>query len=153
MSLDPRARPAMVSPRLRELHDHWLGMRAGRHMPSRADFDPVDVPRLLPHLLLFDVEPGTDRLKVRVAGTLVVEMYGGDYTGRYFDEIDFGDRRTAVLQGYSVCLRTRQPYISEQTYWTPLKIARRVERLILPLSDDDATVTHILTGLEFKPSE
>ena len=96
MSLEPRARSTIASARLRQLHDYWNQRRAGRRMPARADIDPLDIPRLLPNLLLIDVETGSGRLKVRVAGTHVVEMYGSDYTGRYLDEIDFGDRRAAV---------------------------------------------------------
>lgn len=149
MTCSSRARPAIASPRLRTLYAYWNELRAGRAMPARADIDPVDIPRLLPNLLLLDVEPDTGRLKVRVAGTSVVEMYGSDYTGCYLDEIEFGDRRAAVLYDYATCLQTRQLYVSEHSFWTGRDITYRVERVILPLSDDGETVTHLIAGLEF----
>ena len=149
MSCSPRARPTIDSPRLQSLHAYWNDRRAGRDMPARSDIDPIDIPRLLPNLLLIDVEPGTRRLKVRVAGTTVVEMYGSDYTGRYLDEIDFGDRRAAVLFDYNTCLETRQPYAAEHSFWTDRGITYRIERLILPLSDDGETVSQLIAGLEF----
>ena len=149
MTSSSRARPTIESPRLRALHDYWNQRRGGRAMPARSDIDPVDIPRLLPNLLLLDVEPGTGRLKVRVAGTTVVEMYGSDYTGRYLDEIDFGDRRAAVLFDYTTCLQTRQIYVSEHSFWTDRDVTYRIERLILPLSDDGRTVSHLIAGLEF----
>lgn len=149
MSLEPRARSTIASARLRQLYDYWNRRRAGRAMPARADIDPVDIPRLLPNLLLLEVEPGSGRLKVRVAGTAVVDMYGGDYTGRYLDEIEFGDRRPAVLHDYLACLRSRQPYISEHSFWTRRGVTVRMERVILPLSEDGETVSHLLAGLEF----
>lgn len=149
MTCGSRARPTIESPRLRALYDYWNERRAGRAMPTRTAIDPIDIPRLLPNLLLLDVEPGAGRLKIRVAGTTVVEMYGSDYTGRYLDEIDFGDRRAAVLHDYSTCLQTRQPYVSEHSFWTVRAVSYRIERVILPLSDDGETVSQLIAGLEF----
>lgn len=149
MSCDPRARPTIASPRLQTLYAYWNDRRAGRSMPSRADIDPVDIPRLLPNLLLIDVEPDTRRLKVRVAGTAVVEMYGSDYTGQYLDEIEFGDRRAAVLFDYTSCLESGQAYAAEHSFWTGRGISHRIERVILPLSDDGETVSQLIAGLEF----
>lgn len=149
MSLEPRARSTIASARLRQLYDYWNRCRAGRRMPARADIDPLDIPRLLPNLLLLDVKAETGRLKVRVAGTHVVEMYGSDYTGRYLDEIEFGDRRAAVLHDYAACRQSGQAYISEHSFWTTRGITLRMERVILPLSDDGETVSQLLAGLEF----
>ncbi len=149
MTNSPRAGPVIDSPRLQTLYEYWCDRRAGRSMPTRADIDPLDIRRLLPNLLLIDVEPGSGRLKVRVAGTTVVQMYGSDYTGRYLDEIDFGDRRAAVLYDYTTCLETRLPYAAEHSFWTNRDVTYRVERIILPLSDDGKTVSHLIAGLEF----
>lgn len=149
MTSSPRARPTIDSPRLKALFAYWNDRCAGRSMPARSDIDPVDIPRLLPNLLLIDVEQATGRLRVRVAGTTVVEMYGSDYTGRYLDEIEFGDRRAAVLFDYNTCLETRQPYAAEHSFWATRDITYRIERLILPLSDDGETVSHLIAGLEF----
>lgn len=151
MTSDPRARPLIESPRLRELHAYWDDRRAGKPMPSRADIDPLDIPRLLPHLILVDVAPGTKRLRARLVGTKVVEMYGRDYTGEYFDEIDFGHRRAAIEHDYVTCLETRQPYVSEHSFWTTGGALFRSERLILPLSDDGTAVSMLLSALDFSP--
>lgn len=149
MSCDSRARPTIESPLLRALYAYWNERRGGRDMPARTDIDPVDIPRLLPNLLLLDVEPDTGRLKIRVAGTTIVDMYGSDYTGRYLDEIEFGDRRAAVLHDYTTCLRSRQVYVSEHSFWTGRDVTYRIERVILPLSDDGETVSQLIAGLEF----
>ena len=149
MTAASRASLNIVSAPLRQLHDYWDDRRAGRAMPARADLDPADIPRLLPNLILFDVEPGSERLKARLVGTNVVRMYGTDYTGQYLDEIDFGDRRKAILHDYMTCYRTKSMYVSEHTFWTTRDISYRVERLILPLSDDGETVTMLLSWLDF----
>ena len=38
--------------RVRAIYRYWDGKRNGRLMPSRADLDPVDIPKLLPDAYL-----------------------------------------------------------------------------------------------------
>jgi hypothetical protein len=150
MTSCPRAQPVIRSEALRQLYRYGDDRQAGRAMPARAAIDPLDIPRLLPSLLLFDVEPGTERMKARLVGTRIADMYGLDYTGRYLDEIDFGERRAAILHDYTTCLRSRQVYVSEHSFWTIPGATFRVERLILPLSEDGETVSMLLAGLGFE---
>lgn len=128
---------------------YWDHKRAGCAMPSRSDIDPLEIPQLLPNLLICQVEPNTERFKVRLVGTRIVEFYGGDYTGRYFDEVDFGDRRQAVLSAYRDCIRSKQPSVQAHMFWNVRGLHYRVERLILPLSDDQEHVNKVLAGISF----
>lgn len=72
---------------VRELLSHWIAIHPGDRIPARADFDPLSVPRVLPSLVLTDVERDPYRFRVRVMGTAVVEAMGEDFTGRYLDEV------------------------------------------------------------------
>ena len=47
----------LSAPRLRQAFAYWRGKLAGRAMPARRDIDPVDVPTLLPYVMLVDVLP------------------------------------------------------------------------------------------------
>jgi hypothetical protein len=134
---------------LRELWAYWDSIRGEKAMPSRADFDPLDIPRLLPNLILFDVEPGTRRLKARLVGTQVVATYGIDYTGRYLDEIDFGAHRDDILRDYYRCLDTAAPCLTQSSFWSDRGLTYSMQRLILPLSDDGRTVNKLLACLAF----
>lgn len=68
------------------------------HRPSgppfrRPDFDPIDVPRLLPHLWLFDVLRDPLDFRYRVVGTNIAASMSTDPTGRklsefYADKLD-----------------------------------------------------------------
>ena len=74
---------------LRQLRAYWAGKCGpdGR-LPRRADIDPLDMRFALGHLILTDVEPGTQpRYRHRLIGTHIVERAGYDATGRYLDEI------------------------------------------------------------------
>ena len=72
---------------VRELLSHWIAIHPGDRIPARAEFDPLSVPRVLPSLVLTDVERDPYRFRVRVMGTAVVEAMGEDFTGRYLDEV------------------------------------------------------------------
>lgn len=131
-------------------YEYWDGKRQGRVMPSRADLDPRDIPRLLPSIILIDVQKPDNRLKVRLAGTLVVEVYGSDYTGRYLDEIYFGVQRDKVLEDYNRPVVTREPYCTDHRFHNVNDIVYDTERIILPLSDDGESVAMLLAVLSFR---
>ncbi len=139
--------PELESAGLRRLLAYWESKRQGRAMPARADIDPLDFHELLPNIILLDVEG--ERFRVRVVGTGVVARFGDDYTGRYLDELDFGDQRDAILAHYGECRRTAAPHVSRTLFTSVRGVSTRMERLILPLSVDGATVDMMLACLEF----
>ena len=119
-------------------------------MPSRGDFDPIAVPPILPHLSLMEVVHGEPmRFRVRLMGTALVERFG-ENTGRYLDEVGFGDSYEAVAEAYKACVRTGRPQFSETEYWTDTRRYFRVSRLVLPLSENDKAVNMVLAGLLFR---
>ncbi len=67
--------------RVRAIYLYWDGKRNGRLMPSRADLDPVDIPKLLPDICLVDVVPDARKYVYRLIGTNECAMRGRDPTG------------------------------------------------------------------------
>ena len=137
---------------LKDLYRYWDGKRAGRAMPARSDIDPLEIPQFLDSLLLFDVEADTGRFRARLAGTKIVDFYGADYTGEYLDEIEFGDRRDDILRAYRTCLETKRPSAQEHMFWNIRGFHFKVERILLPLSDDQERVNMVLAGIAFHES-
>ena len=81
-------RENLVHPMHREFLDHWRSMSPPKGLPGRCDLEPIDIPRLLPWMLLLDVA-GTGhhrRFRIRLMGTGVAERSGADSTGRWLDE-------------------------------------------------------------------
>ena len=81
----------LVTAEQRQLFDYWEARCTGEALPRRADIDPIDFPRLLPSISLLEVEnagqPHAEhRVKVRLAGTRLRDMYGRETTGLYLDE-------------------------------------------------------------------
>ena len=53
-----RDRPTPITDgRLQEALDYWRRKSAGKAMPRRVDIDPLDIPKLLPDVMLVEVLP------------------------------------------------------------------------------------------------
>ncbi len=139
--------------KLRQLYRYWLEMRGEGMMPPRAAFEPATVKQLLPDLLLLDIDQSTGRLLVRVLGTHVATIYGEDYTGRYLDEIYFGSNTEMVMADYETCAREGRPVLAERDFRSVRNVAYRMERLILPFSDDGKVANKLIAGLHFKETD
>ena len=90
---DSMADPAFIAgfhERVRAIYRYWDGKRNGRLMPSRADLDPVDIPKLLPDICLVDVVPDARRYVYRLIGTNECAMRGRDPTGQAVKDGYFG---------------------------------------------------------------
>lgn len=131
----------------RDLYTLWLGKRMPERLPGRADFDPVEMPRLLPHIALVDVERDPWRFRARVFGTAIVEAIGFDPTNRYLEEVAGTERiqrRAEVMAG------SRQPYFvaQEPLRWSAHDF-KYYSTLGLPLSSDGTIVDKLLYSMVF----
>ncbi len=138
---------APCDPHVAAAIDYWRRIRPSDELlPGRRHFDPVDVPRLLPHLGLLDVvrEPRM-RLRIRMAGTRVTDLFGPGLTGRFVDEVvpDFEgspverDYRRVADEGVPVWYRGKQSTTRGKTFLS-------IERLFLPFAEDGRVVDKIL---------
>jgi len=131
-------------PMIRAFYEYWDDKRARRLMPRRADIDPVDFIKHLPHVLLVDVHRKPDRFTYRLVGTGQVEVRGHDSTGRDVAEAYYGPSQEDVLSCYSfvrdnrVFLLDPEPFIGSNGKYNQREV------LFLPLSEDGQLVNQIL---------
>jgi hypothetical protein len=113
-------------------------------LPGRAQFDPLDVPALLPNVWLLEREPGP-RFRYRLMGTRVAAAFQGDLTGRYVGEVHSADAAAAMLAYLTGVADSRRPHfrIGRPTAW-PIAEFLTLERLYMPLAHDGITVDMIL---------
>ena len=107
------------------------------------------MPKLLPYIILVDVERSEPRLCVRLSGTNVVNVFGGDYTALYLDEIDFGDVRPKFLHDYHFAVDAKRPLFSDHKFRRLSGTYLNIERVILSPSDDDEIVNMLMAVLSF----
>jgi len=131
---------------LRRALAYWQRKCGERHMPRRADIDPIEMPELLPYIRLVDVvAPG--QYRYRVVGTEVEQMHGGlKFNGRFVHEALPPALADHVVPVYDECVRARRPVFLENRFLAPdtERVARHSRVIYLPLSEDDQTVSMVL---------
>jgi len=69
-----KAKADIAPPLLLWAYDLWDRKRCARKMPTRADLDPVEIPKLLPHMALVEVDKFDLRLRIQLVGTNIVNI-------------------------------------------------------------------------------
>jgi hypothetical protein len=134
--------------RIAQVFEYWRAKAGSRVMPARADLDPVDIPALLPNIMLVDVE-GPDRFRYRLIGTDCAQAHGVDATGRYLDDvITDAPYRSFVIGLYAECVGKRRPIYSETLFGAKAGhgTGREVRVAFMPLSDDGARVNMVFVA-------
>jgi len=143
-------RATVKHPLLGQLYDYWQKLRGTRRIPLRRDFEPMALPRLLPHLIVNDVEHGTrgkPRFRVRLEGDHVVRARGRSAKGKYLDEPGVIVLGNNVISAYARMVETAEPWYSEGTFNTDQIRSGRLYRLALPFGgESDARVDFIIVG-------
>jgi hypothetical protein len=134
-------------PKLRRLYQDWSERRRGRLMPSRADFDILDLGYIVGDLNLLDVLYEPLRFRFRVHGSNAVARLGFDLTGKTIDGYPDRDYRKVVREHFGAVVMSKAP---KRIVRDPYRIRDRVlrwEGLILPLAADGNTVDMLPVGL------
>jgi hypothetical protein len=70
-----------------ELYAYWASLRAGARLPGRRDIHPGLLKRHLPQVSLIEVAAEPRCYRMRLAGTGLYDVYGGEITGRRLGEV------------------------------------------------------------------
>lgn len=131
----------------RRLLAYWKSIHPAQGLPGRRDFDPAQVPTLLPNIVLVEVhQPPPLRFRYRLLGTRLDAVIGRPLAGRWLDEVYAGEPDAgSLLDAYArVALsglpgwRRGDPHVGSDP------LCREVEVLRLPLAADGKTVDLIL---------
>jgi hypothetical protein len=98
----------VTSRRVKDLHRYWQSKCGAGTLPPRAAIDPTEIPRLLPYLVITEIETEPMRVRYRLVGTQAVEATGWDFTNRYLDECGFVVE-PLLLECYRRLVATRAP--------------------------------------------
>ncbi|MCR9256042.1 MAG: PAS domain-containing protein [Alphaproteobacteria bacterium] len=128
---------------------YWERLRSGREIPLKTDFDPLDIPRLLPNVVLMEVVDGGADFRHRVIGTAVRFHFLADHTGRLLSTLDHIEPDGELMAALRRVVRTRRPLRDPVTYVGPQKDFKKNDEIILPLGDGEGAVSHLLILIEF----
>ncbi|MEQ9519296.1 MAG: PAS domain-containing protein [Parvibaculum sp.] len=102
------ADPVFTAPGSQTFCDYWKRLKSETcnlpgKLPSRSQFDPVSIPRLLPDIMLFErLEPG--KFLVRLQGTAFRDRELSDRTGRIMEAVPGNDIRNQTIEKMNLIL-------------------------------------------------
>ena len=135
---------------LRLMYDHWVELRGERPMPSRADFDPANVPlRILPNIMMVDVGYEPLAFTYRVWGTGVADLHGVDLTGASVLKVRPRAFAEMAWRQYAEVAESKAPGLYLHKVPTKGGLLRPQAILRLPFSSDGKAVDIVLSVDEY----
>ena len=133
-----------------ELESYWYTKVQAGGMPKRSDIDPCDFVRLLPYILLMDIQYEPFRVRYRLIGTQVALHSRLDFTGYYLDQLTFNPAAVDFGRVYrEICVLKVPIYgVSEipcvDTAYKGFYFA------VFPLSEDGDTVSQCIAVEDYR---
>lgn len=137
--------PGIEDERLRRLLAYWESKRQGRRFPARADLDPLDFHYLLGWISLLEVTNNPRRFRYRLNGSLLVERFGVDMTGKYLDEFPQPEFRELLEKMWGAAVEAGGP-VHEFNNRIIDRHRYEFETLRLPLAANGETVDMLLVA-------
>ncbi len=137
-----------LKPRAQVLADYWAKLPKSDLIPHRRDFDPAALTAVLDIFILVEVVT-PDHLRIRLAGTTIVENYGREITGLNY--LDFRDPSQRPVIGAAMNLVVTHPCgkLVRQCAETGAGQARFSESFGLLLRDDSGDARLILYQVDY----
>ena len=128
------------------IYDYWRRKAPEPGLlPGRRHLDPIEIPRLLPHVWLVDVVDDPRRFRVRLIGTALVDAGIPLRVGDFVVDRLLPEQRQNALEDFGTVVSSREPLwfrgpvnLRHDTY------VHEVERIFLPLAADGRTVDMLL---------
>ena len=128
--------------------DYWKSKSREDRLPARRDIEPLDIPDLLPQVILLDVVRDAWNFRFRLIGTNVVYHLNRDWTGSWFSEIGHMAPPSRIFTNCVEVASSGEPLRSQTPYVGPHANFVTADDLILPLADDGIQVDKLLVFVE-----
>jgi hypothetical protein len=140
---------AVTSPTLLSVYETWRTLAAGRIGPRRSDLTPARLRRATPWTFTVDVIDGGRDFRFGFAGDRLMQFLEQRCAAPMLSELKGLNFFAAADTLFCQCVESKKPLISgpkPATYSGKEHLEREV--LLLPLSEDGATVTGLLGAFE-----
>lgn len=128
---------------------YWDRIRGDRQMPRFKDIDAIDIPKLLPHALVLDVEAEPLDFRYRLIGEHVGKFGRKGLKGRSFREFNEKKPGNTIFDTLATVVYGKLPRFGRSAYAGENPKMRMFQEILLPLSDDGENVNRIMIFVEF----
>jgi hypothetical protein len=133
-----------LSPEQGNFLAYWRKQAGDLIAPRRQDFDVLDVPTLMPHVIIFDILRDPLDFRYRLVGTVQRQMSAGEYTGMKMSEIDGRGPGSGIWSILDTVRVSQEPAYHSIPYVGPKKDFMKLNDLFLPWVDDDMQTSMII---------
>jgi hypothetical protein len=142
-----------------ELFSYWASLREGGRLPARAQINPDRFKRHLPTVSLIDVRRNPRDYRLRLAGTGLYGVYGGEITGKRLEQVYSPEACEYWREQLGQVVDERRPAVGCQSMAWRGATHLSILWIRLPLASDGKHVDMILgydqvlgVGSEFRTS-
>ena len=139
-------------PPLRQFLQYWAERRGDRRCPDKGDIDPVDIPELIPDLVLYDAPDIGGTFRYRLAGERATRLLGREVRGLTHRELHEGGtspdvaREVArVEREYTWIAREFRGGFRTTRILVPDREHIRIARLTLPLGEVEGAARYLVS--------
>jgi hypothetical protein len=125
------------------LFDYWNTIRAGRPAPRRAEIEPGDIRRILPHVFILE-RKNRDTFSFRLAGTGLCSVYGMEFRGHNLLSMWGDDCAENLKTALDDVVANAGIAVVEYTAATNDGREATFEMILLPLAHEDGSVSRVL---------
>jgi hypothetical protein len=140
--------PVMANDVIAQARSYWERIRGERMMPRRRDLDPVDIPRLLPFVMLVDVLADPLDFRFRLIGSSIQAILARNYAGRRFSELPHMRKGNVIWAEYEAVVAYHRPTSAIINYVGSDRYVQAVRHCLMPLSNDDRALNMIFAAVE-----
>ena len=136
-------------PDIQTLYNYWGSLRRGRLMPQREDIDPTKIPKLLPHVFMYNVAAGGAGYTIRLAGEEILRLMRPSAMGLAAGSTLTPIGAKMIIKVLDAVTTGRVPkFRAGKAFWQPGRTYRDFEACFLPLSPDDQTVNIVIGAVK-----
>jgi hypothetical protein len=138
---------AGLSPKFESLLRLWEERRGARTLPCRRDFLPEELKAWMGHLAIVSLHDGPRRFFAELAGEMVVQYDGADFTGKYLEDAIPPRVVAALVAPYDAAIEHRRPVYCRIGPGPLRGRITSVDRLILPCGTDGETIDRFIVAI------
>ena len=138
----------------KDVFRHWRRLRGRRRAPDRRSLNPAALGAALPDVFLLECAEGI--VRVRLAGTRVCALFGGELRGLAFESLFSHASAADLAEILAAVLTDQSPAIAGLSALFPDRVSAEAELLLLPLTNDHGDgaprILGVLTARGHRPS-
>lgn len=134
---------------VRAVVEYWQDKHRDGRLPNRDHLDPVEIPRLLPYVMLKEVKRDPWDFRYRVVGTVVREHSRSDWTGRWMSQIEGQGAGSKVFTVVRWVSEEGKAAIFRPPYVGPHKEFKYCEAAVMPWVNGAGLVDRIMVAVDF----